>query len=141
MKVEKNSKEIETEIAENCLVYYIASCPPISRQLPPRGGRTTYGEGLGRGWQRTDKGKKKIRIEDIVQDAAGKFGKSDVTIRRAWQRFEESVAMDALEWPRRAASELLGLRVGRSLRHHFREVTIILDYAAAQAGRTVARPA
>jgi hypothetical protein len=31
--------------------------------------------------------KKKIRIEDIVQDAAGKFGKSDVTIRRAWQRF------------------------------------------------------
>src|SRR3982074_1478747 len=43
----------------------------------------------------------------------------------------ESVAMDALEWPRRAASELLGLRAGRSLRHHFREVTIILDYAAA----------
>jgi hypothetical protein len=29
------------------------------------------------------KGKKKIRIEDIVQDAAEKFGKSDVTIRRA----------------------------------------------------------
>src|SRR3984893_14511459 len=54
---------------------------------------------------------------------------------------EESVAMDALEWPRRAASELLGLRAGRSLRHHFREVTIILDYAAAQEGRTVARPA
>jgi len=50
-------------------------------------GRTTYGEGVGRGWQRTDKGKKKIRIEDIVQDAAEKFGKSDVTIRRAWQRF------------------------------------------------------
>jgi hypothetical protein len=87
VKVEKNSKEIETEITENCLVYYIASCPPISRQLPPRGGRTTYGEGVGRGWQRTDKGKKKIRIEDIVQDAAEKFGKSDVTIRRAWQRF------------------------------------------------------
>ena len=42
---------------------------------------------VGRGWQRTDKGKKKIRIEDIVQDAAEKFGKSDVTIRRAWQRF------------------------------------------------------
>jgi hypothetical protein len=33
------------------------------------------------------KAKKKIRIEDIVQDAAEKFGKSDVTIRRAWQRF------------------------------------------------------
>ena len=29
------------------------------------------------------KAKKKIRIEDIVQDAAEKFGKSDVTIRRA----------------------------------------------------------
>jgi hypothetical protein len=41
-----------------------------------------------RGWGGgTDKGKKKIRIEDIVQDAAEKFGKSDVTIRRAWQRF------------------------------------------------------
>lgn len=33
------------------------------------------------------KAKKKIRIEDLVQDAAEKFGKSDVTIRRAWQRF------------------------------------------------------
>jgi hypothetical protein len=33
------------------------------------------------------KAKKKIRIEDIVQDAAEKCGKSDVTIRRAWQRF------------------------------------------------------
>jgi hypothetical protein len=31
--------------------------------------------------------KKKIRIEDLVQDAAMKFRKSDVTIRRAWQRF------------------------------------------------------
>ena len=31
--------------------------------------------------------KKKIRIEDLVQKAARKFGKSDVTIRRAWQRF------------------------------------------------------
>jgi hypothetical protein len=33
------------------------------------------------------KAKNKIRIEDVVQDAAVKFGKSDVTIRRAWQRF------------------------------------------------------
>jgi hypothetical protein len=41
VKVEKNSKEIETEIAEKLPVYYIASCPLISRQLPPRGGRTT----------------------------------------------------------------------------------------------------
>jgi len=29
----------------------------------------------------------KIRIEDVVQEAAGTFGKSDVTIRRAWARF------------------------------------------------------
>jgi hypothetical protein len=28
-----------------------------------------------------------IRIEDIVQEAAEKFDRSDVTIRRAWQRF------------------------------------------------------
>ena len=28
-----------------------------------------------------------IRIEDAVQEAAEKFGKSDVTVRRAWQRF------------------------------------------------------
>jgi hypothetical protein len=33
------------------------------------------------------KAEKKIRIEDLVQDAAEKFGKSDVTIRRAWRRF------------------------------------------------------
>ena len=31
--------------------------------------------------------RKKIRIEDVVQEAAEKFDKSDVTIRRAWQRF------------------------------------------------------
>jgi hypothetical protein len=30
---------------------------------------------------------KNIRIEDVVQEAAEKFGKSDVTIRRAWARF------------------------------------------------------
>ena len=30
---------------------------------------------------------KKIRIEDVIQGAAEKFGKSDVTIRRAWARF------------------------------------------------------
>jgi hypothetical protein len=29
----------------------------------------------------------KIRIEDVVQEAAVKFGKSDVTVRRAWARF------------------------------------------------------
>jgi hypothetical protein len=29
----------------------------------------------------------KVRIEDLVQEAAGTFGKSDVTVRRAWDRF------------------------------------------------------
>jgi hypothetical protein len=29
----------------------------------------------------------KIRIEDVIQEAAEQFAKSDVTIRRAWQRF------------------------------------------------------
>jgi hypothetical protein len=29
----------------------------------------------------------KVRIEDLVQDAAEKFGKSEVTVRRAWDRF------------------------------------------------------
>jgi hypothetical protein len=29
----------------------------------------------------------KYRIEDVIQEAAEKFGKSDVTVRRAWQRF------------------------------------------------------
>jgi hypothetical protein len=30
---------------------------------------------------------KKLRIEDAIQEAADKFEKSDVTIRRAWRRF------------------------------------------------------
>jgi hypothetical protein len=29
----------------------------------------------------------KIRIEEVIQEAAGTFGKSDVTMRRAWARF------------------------------------------------------
>jgi hypothetical protein len=37
--------------------------------------------------QETKTAGKKIRIEDVVQEAAEKFGKSDVTIRRAWQLF------------------------------------------------------
>ena len=32
-------------------------------------------------------GGEKIWIEDVVQEAAEKFEKSDVTVRRAWQRF------------------------------------------------------
>jgi hypothetical protein len=37
--------------------------------------------------QETRAAGEKMRIEDVVQEAAEKFGKSDVTIRRAWQRF------------------------------------------------------
>jgi hypothetical protein len=41
-------------------------------------------------WWRVEQARaagQKIRIEDVVQDAAEKFDKSDVTIRRAWTRF------------------------------------------------------
>jgi len=42
-------------------------------------------------WSRVQEGRathnKKVRIEDLIQDAAEKFDKSDVTIRRAWRRF------------------------------------------------------
>ena len=41
-------------------------------------------------WSRRQKARasgEKIRIEDLVQEAVEKFGKSDVTIRRAWGRF------------------------------------------------------
>jgi hypothetical protein len=72
VKVEKNSKEIETEIAENCLVYYIASCPPISRQLlPPREGRTTYGEGVGRGAAEDRQGRGVNLLTDLKEERDG----------------------------------------------------------------------
>jgi hypothetical protein len=45
-----------------------------------------------------------------------------------------SVAITLSNRRRRAASELLGLRVGRSLRHHFQDVVIILGSAAAHGG-------
>jgi hypothetical protein len=41
-------------------------------------------------WSRVQEARaagKKIRIEDVIQEAVEKFGKSDVTIRRAWVRF------------------------------------------------------
>ena len=41
-------------------------------------------------WSRVQEARdvgKKIKIEDVMQDAAERFDKSDVTIRRAWQRF------------------------------------------------------
>jgi len=37
--------------------------------------------------QETRAAGEEIRIEDVVQDAAEKFGKSDVTIRLIWQRY------------------------------------------------------
>jgi hypothetical protein len=41
-------------------------------------------------WSRVQEARaahKKIRIEDVIQEAAEKFNKSDFTIRRAWRRF------------------------------------------------------
>jgi hypothetical protein len=41
-------------------------------------------------WSRVQEGRaahKKIRVEDVIQDAAEKFNRSDVTIRRVWRRF------------------------------------------------------
>jgi hypothetical protein len=43
------------------------------------------------------KAKKKVRIEDLVQEAAEKFGKGDVTIRRAWQRFRRRERQSTLK--------------------------------------------
>jgi hypothetical protein len=37
--------------------------------------------------QETRAAHKKIHIEDVIQEAAVKFDKSDVTVRRAWRRF------------------------------------------------------
>ena len=54
--------------------------------------------------------------------------------------FGKPVAMDALESPRLAASERLGLGAGPSLRHHFGELVIILHFAAAHGDRTVPMP-
>ena len=45
--------------------------------------------GSGRVFRTARAAGEKIRIEDAVQEAAEKFGKSDVTIRRAWQRFHQ----------------------------------------------------
>lgn len=41
-------------------------------------------------WSRVEEARaahKKIRIEDVIQDAVEKFDRSDVTIRRVWRRF------------------------------------------------------
>ena len=42
--------------------------------------------GSDRSWA-TRAAQKKTRIEDLIQEAADKFDRSDVTIRRARQRF------------------------------------------------------
>jgi hypothetical protein len=43
-------------------------------------------------WSRVQEARtagKEINIENVIQEAAGKFSKSDVTIRRAWQRYSQ----------------------------------------------------
>jgi hypothetical protein len=42
---------------------------------------------IGSQLQASRAAQKKIRIEDLIQEAANKFDRSDVTIRRAWRRF------------------------------------------------------
>ena len=60
--------------------------------------------GFGHASRRLRAAGEKIRIEDVVQEAAEKFGKSDVTIRRAWQRFGQQerlqlgVVITSLKW-------------------------------------------
>jgi hypothetical protein len=42
---------------------------------------------IGSQLRATRAAQKKTRIEDLIQEAAEKFDRSDVTIRRAWRRF------------------------------------------------------
>jgi hypothetical protein len=42
---------------------------------------------IGSQLEEARKAQKKVRIEDVIQDAAEKFAKSDVTVRRAWGKF------------------------------------------------------
>jgi hypothetical protein len=61
--------------------------PPISDKLGQMLDERAIARWISSRVQEAKTAEKKIRIEDIVQEAVGKFGKSDVTIRRAWQRF------------------------------------------------------
>jgi hypothetical protein len=60
---------------------------PTSDQLAQMLDQRAIARWIGAKLEEARAAHKKIRIEDIVQEAAEKFGKSDVTIRRAWVRF------------------------------------------------------
>ena len=61
--------------------------PPISDKLMQMLDERAIARWIWSRIQETRAAGEKMRIEDVVQEAAEKFGKSDVTIRRAWQRF------------------------------------------------------
>ena len=61
--------------------------PPISDRLMQMLDERAIARWIWSRVQETRAADEKMRIEDVVQEAAEKFGKSDVTIRRAWQRF------------------------------------------------------
>ena len=61
--------------------------PPISDKLMQMLDERAIARWIWSRIQQTRAAGEKMRIEDVVQEAAEKFGKSDVTIRRAWQRF------------------------------------------------------
>lgn len=61
--------------------------PPISDKLTQMLNERAIARWIFSRIQEAKTAGKEIRIEDVVQEAAEKFGKSDVTIRRAWQRF------------------------------------------------------
>ena len=61
--------------------------PPISDRLMQMLDERAIARWIWSRIQETRAAEGKMRIEDVVQEAAEKFGKSDVTIRRAWQRF------------------------------------------------------
>ena len=61
--------------------------PPIDEKLTQMLDERAIARWIFSRVQKAKAAGKEIRIEDVVQEAAEKFGKSDVTIRRAWVRF------------------------------------------------------
>jgi hypothetical protein len=61
--------------------------PPISDKLAQMLNERAIARWISTRVQQARSAGEKIRIEDVVQEAAVKFGKSDVTVRRAWSRF------------------------------------------------------
>ena len=61
--------------------------PPIDDKLAQMLDQRAIARWMFSHFQEVKAAGRKIRIEDLVQKAAKKFGKSDVTIRRAWARF------------------------------------------------------